>query len=308
MSIVINTDSVTSDPHWCHLFNQYAFYNLHKQEKSFYFSFKLKTDLIGVCHFTELEKGIYKSPYRGTFGSISFKADLDLSVKHECVELLIKYFNTLKAKKLIIVSEPFAHNAHHSGCLLNAYLVNDFVISNHEINYSLPVDGEPLIDKMMRNNKKRLTKCKREGFVFEQCFEMEDLKKVYAIIQENRKSKGFAISMTFEQIMQMYDVFKDSLYFFKASQNNVDVASSICIRLNPNVLYVFYWGDLLGFREYSPIAFIADGIYRFAQENNFKLLDAGVSSINGNPNFGLVNFKENLGFLASPKLTYTLDL
>lgn len=304
----MNINSVTRSPDWCDLFNQYAFYDLHKQENSFYFSFELKNNLIGVCHFTEIESGIYKSPYRGTFGNINFKPDLDLDVKYECVGLLIDYFKSLKAKKLIVVSEPFAHNQHESGCLFNIYLTCGFKVSNHEINHTLRIDGEPLIVKIRRNNKKRLSKCEREGFVFEQCFEFKDLEKVYALIKDNRESKGFGVSMTFEQIMQMYDVFRDSIYFFKASQNDVDVASAICIKLNPKVLYVFYWGDLLCFRQYSPIVFLANGIYKFAQENKFELLDAGVSSINGNPNFGLANFKENMGFSASPKLTYELSL
>ena len=40
---------------------------------------------------------------------------------------------------------------------------------------------------MMRNNKKRLNKCERENFVFEQVFSKPDIEEVYQTIKENRE-------------------------------------------------------------------------------------------------------------------------
>ena len=291
-------------PNWCDFFNQPRFYELHKTETSFYLSLLFEDKLIGVCHFTEIEPGYFRSPYRGTYGNISFKDDLNLKIKNNSVKDILIYLENLNAQKIEITSRPFSHNIHDESALLNIYLNEGFVISNQEINHSIIVDSKSLFDKMMRNNKKRLNKCERENFVFEQVFSEPEIEEVYQTIKENREGKGYKVSMTLEQILEMCNVFKDSVYFFKATRFGKCLASSVCVKLNNSVLYVFYWGDKQGFEQYSPVVFLANGIYNFAQQNQFRLIDAGTSSIKGIQNFGVAIFKENLGFTISPKLTY----
>ena len=308
MSVTIQNLIPTDVPNWCDLFNHPDFYNLHKTNSSFYLSFLLEGKLIGLCHFTEVEPGTYRSPYRGTYGNINFKEELDLQIKYNCVNELLAFFKTANAKKIEIVSEPFSHNLHNASALFNIYLSSNFIICNQEINHTLVVDEKPLIEKMMRNNKKRLNKCERENFVFEQVTSNEDIETVYQTIKENREGKGYKVSMSLEQILAMYKLFPGSIYFFKASQAANCAAASICMKLNNDTLYVFYWGDKQGFEQYSPVAYLANGIYKFAQQQNFKLIDAGTSSIKGQPNFGVATFKENLGFTTSPKLTYAKEI
>ncbi len=308
MSVTVQNVIPTKVPNWCDLFNHPNFYNLHKTNSSFYLSIFLEEKLIGLCHFTEVEPGLYRSPYRGTYGNISLKEDLDLQIKYSCVNELLIFFKTTNAKKIEIVSESFSHNLHNASSLFNIYLSKAFSICNQEINHTLVVDEKPLIEKMKRNNKKRLNKCERENFVFEQITSSSDIEQVYQTIKENREGKGYKVSMTLEQILEMYKVFPENIYFFKASQSGNSAAASVCIKLNINVLYVFYWGDKQGFEQYSPVAYLANGIYNFAQQQQFKLIDAGTSSIQGEPNFGVATFKENLGFTISPKLTFTKEI
>jgi hypothetical protein len=295
-------------PPWCDIFNHPLFYNLHKTKSSFYLSFFLEESLIGLCHFTEVEPGVYRSPFRGTYGNLSFKENLDLKLKYDCVDQLLLFAKSMKVKKVEIVSEPFSHNLQKASSFFNIYLNKSFSISNQEINHTLIVDEQLLIEKMMRNNKKRLNKCEREGFKFEKVSSASDIEIVYQTIQENREAKGYKVSMTLDQILKMYKVLPDKLYFFKATHLNTCAASSICIKLNNDVLYVFYWGNKQGFEQYSPVVYLANGIYRFAQQNQFKLIDAGTSSLHGEPNFGVATFKENLGFSISLKLTYSKEL
>ena len=44
-------------------------------------------------------------------------------------------------------------------------------------------------------------------------------------------------------------------------------------------------------------------LYDFAKEKNHRILDLGVSSVNGTPDFGLIHFKQALGLQPSLKLT-----
>lgn len=304
MSVIIRAIIPNQIPKWCDIFNHPDFFKLNRDKNSYYFSLFFDEKLIGLCHFTEIGLGYYRSPLRGTYGSISFKENLSLELKSNSVKKVISFLENLGVKKVEIVSRPFSHHVHDESSLLNIYLNQGFVISSHEINHSIKVDHNPFFEKMMRNNKKRFNKCKRANFVFEMVHSICEIGEVYQIIKENREGNGYKISMTIDQILKMYDTFNDSIYFFKTTYNGQCIASSMCIKLNNNVLYVFYWGDKQGYEQFSPVVFLANGIYDFAYQNKFKLIDVGTSSLKGRINFGLATFKQNLGFTISPKLTY----
>ncbi len=296
-------------PSWCSIFNTYSFFNLHKTINSYYFTLinTQSVECIGVCHFTEMADGVFKTPHRGTFGGFE--------MREYSIETIIFFVSQVEmllqkkgAKQIIITTPPFHHNETYSVFLFNVLLNRGYSIENHEINYDIPVDDKDLVAKMNYNNVKRYRKCLREGFTFEQVFTEKEFNEVYDIIALNRKHKGITITMTFDQVLTSQKLFPDNYYFFKVSHNNINVASSICLKLDNTVFYVFYWGDLPEYNHYSPISYLAKGIYDFAQQNNFKLLDAGISTANGQTNIGLMKFKSNLGFTESLKLSYNKHL
>jgi hypothetical protein len=306
MAIAITDQLPLQSYPWCDIFNTVAFYNLHKMPKSVYLSISDGDETIGCAHFTETEPGVFTSPYRGTYGGFDFKEGLSLENIEASVDLTINWLKAHHhAKTIVIKAPPSSHNPHISSLLFNTMLNKGFTIENHEIDFAILVDEMPLVYKMKRNNKKRFQKCEREGFEFAQETDPQKFEDIYKIIKQNRESKGYEVSMTFEQVMDMYRVFPDSIYFFKTGKGGENIAASICIRINNDVLYVFYWGDIPGYGEYSPIVFLASRIYGFAQYQGFTLIDGGTSSIYGRPNYGTAAFKENLGFEACLKLTYS---
>jgi hypothetical protein len=295
---------------WCDIFNSQEFYKLHQIENSFYLAClnQESNKVIGVCHFSEFEKGKYISPYRGTYGGFDMFG-FNLDELNYFVSQSERFLTEKGAKQITIVSPPFEHDPAKGTFLFNFFMNNGYSISNHEINHTILVNETSLVDKMNRNNKKRLKKCEREGFEFKQVTGKEESEEVYQIIVKNRLAKGKPITMTFDQIMDMNKAFPESLFFFKVTNRlHEAIASSICIRLNKKILYVFYWGDLTGYEQHSPIALIADGIYKFAQHNQYLIMDLGISTYKGELNSGLIKFKENLGFEPSLKLTYSKNL
>ena len=305
MSILIHTELPASSPEWCDIFNSTAYFELYKTERSFYFSFSDENTVIGCVHCTETEPGVYKSPYRGTYGSFDFIEDIALEAIEDCIIKTCNYMHgTLNAKKIIIISPPFAHNLQKSSYIFNTLLNLGFEIVTHDIDYSIAVDDISIVDKMKRNNKKRYNKCLKEGFKFDKISDKNEYADVYNVIKANRDSKGYHLSMTFEQIMDLYTSLPDNVHFFKVKKDNQLAAAALCIKLNSDILYVFYWGHLPGFEQYSPVAFLANGIYEYAKTNEFNRIDIGTSSLNGQPIYGTITFKENLGFTSSIKLTY----
>jgi len=83
------------------------------------------------------------------------------------------------------------------------------------------------------------------------------------------------------------------------------IAASICIAVDKTVFYVFYWGEIDGYQNPSPIPFLAQGLYSYCQKEGFKLMDVGTATVEGNPNHGLIRFKRSLGLGESLKLTFS---
>ena len=295
-------------PDWIDLFNLPDFFELHKIEASLYISIKYKGRLVGVCHFTETGHGNVRSPFKGTYGGISLSSDLSFQSIQESVICVIDYLRKKNFRSVEIVTEPFSHNLHKSSVILSVLLKLGFFIDNYEVNHSIAIDGNSLVSKMMRNNRKRYNKCLNAEYRFDEAYSEKDKHEVYNLIRENRESNGYVISMSFKQILDMDARFVDRLHFFRVFYEEKLVASSVCIKISSDVLYVFYWADKKGYETFSPVVFLASGIYAFAQRSEFKILDIGTSSLMGLPNLGLIGFKENLGFRVSPKLTYKINL
>ncbi|GAA4465509.1 hypothetical protein GCM10023093_17850 [Nemorincola caseinilytica] len=306
MGIEVRTDILPPPQHEGDIFNTMAFFGLYKKPGSVFLLLYRDGGYAGHVHFTDIAPHVFKSPYRGTYGGFEFAEGTPPDVAKECIEAACSYLQQQHgARKIIITTAPFAHSVHRSSWHYHLYMNCGFAVQGQEINHALVVDDTPILEKMMRNNRKRYNKCQREGFGFVQVTEPEQFADIYNVIHANRDARGYTVSMTLEQIMDLYRVFPQRLFFFKVTGGEGDAASAICIRLSSSVLYVFYWGHTPGFEQYSPVAYLAGGIYDFARQQGYSLIDAGTSSLDGVPNFGLAAFKENLGFTASLKLTYS---
>lgn len=307
-TVQLHTDA--ADVQGVDFFNTAAYFRFHAKDAPAWYFRLVDTEKgtpLCVAHFTQKEPGFFRSPLRGTYGGIEVLGG-DVSAIDVFVAQVEEHLRTAGAKTVELALAPFAHNPNRSALVLNVLLRHGYTIVRQDINYHLPVDAEPLLEKMERNNKKRVRKCQREGCVFSQCTSEAEFAQVYDVIRQNRQSKGFPVTMDFEHLMTMKKMFPDVWQFFATRRGDTMIASSVCIRIHPNVLYVFYWGDLPSEHAYSPVAFHAENLYRYCQQEKIGILDIGTSTDSGVPNVGLMTFKSRLGCQLSPKLVMSKTL
>jgi hypothetical protein len=306
---IIEKHSGFEAPEWVDIFNTYAFFSLHQSgRRSKYFVWCSEGNPIeAIVHITEQSNSHFKSPIRGTYAGIQLRLP-NIQLLEKVIEDLEFELHKLNALSLSLAMRPFSHDNTFASLYFNTLLRFGYTISAHELNYTVQIDSSSLVSRMQRNNQKRWRKCDREGFTIREESDYDGYKLAYTTIAENRASKGYPISMSFEAVWEMKKLFPEKVFFFTCNAHNTTVAAAICIALNTKVLYVFYWGDKPGFEQYSPIAYLAAGIYDFAFKNSFSQLDAGISTEGGIPNPGLMRFKSALGFDPSLKLTFTKKL
>lgn len=291
------------------LFNRADYFRLHaSNDGDVYFQLVNKKNMhvdAALCFF-QCGDGEYMSPARGTFGGLSANGGLDIQSCDFFYASVLAYLRDHGARKIEIKCQPCGHDPAKFSIEANILLRNHFIIESQDLNYDMEINDAPFMERVAYNNVKRIRKCERSGMIAES-LELSNYQSVYDVIKKNRARRGFSISMSSEQIRDMIDKFPHHMHLFvvysseeKASIN----AAAICISLSNDILYVFYWGDAADMEKYSPIALLAKKIYEFSQHHGYRILDAGTSTVEGEPNYGLVAFKRGLGFNESLKLTF----
>ncbi|SDQ16411.1 hypothetical protein SAMN05443245_0172 [Paraburkholderia fungorum] len=292
-----------------HLFNEPDYFRLHSgSPHDAYVQLIRRSDakVYATVAFFELDDGVMASPKRGTFGGLSLNHALEFEALDTFFSTLVTHLTREGARVVRVRCAPASHEPAVFASLLNLLLRHRFELTAHELNYDLHVDDSAFVERIDYGNAKRLRKATREGFIAENVGH-ERFDDVYRVIELSRARLGVRVSMSAAQLRQMIALFPDRMHLFAVFRDDTRsemVAASVCIALTGSIFYVFYWGDIDGVSVFSPIVLLASAIYGFCQQGGYRVLDAGISTLDGEPNYGLIRFKRNLGFQESAKLDF----
>lgn len=265
---------------------------------------KKKIALAGI-HF-HLSNGIASSPYRSPFGSVDSSPDLEPSVLFRFLQFIESDLRKSGAKTIVIKNPPTLYNPELQ-TLLQVFLSNlDYHILTAEPGAIFKVDmsGEDL----SANWEKPKIKQAHDKDLELRHEEIDKLKVVYDFVHNCRVQKGYPSSMTFDDLQRTVNNFPDRFLLSSVCRQGVMVAASICVRCNQQVLYHFYSDHNTSDKSTNPTVFLIRSLYQYCFENGIALFDLGTSSLDGIPNFGLLNFKLGLGTSATTKFTFQKDL
>ena len=295
-----------------YLFNESDYFHLHATAANDIYAQLVRVSdskVHATIAFYEDEGRVFSSPKRGTFGGLGLNQPLDLHIVERFLVTIVDYLKSLGARAIHIKCAPLSHDLALSSIVSNIMLRHGATLCGHELNYDLHVDSRPFLERIDYSNVKRIRKCLRMGFVTEE-ISTANFADAYDVIRENRERHGYPISMTMAQLAEMVALFPGRLHLFAAYPDPLKsriVAASVCLALTPTILYVFHWGDTADMGAYSPIALLASRTYEFCQRDGYELLDVGTSTLHSKPNLGLINFKRNLGFSESLKLSFAIQ-
>jgi hypothetical protein len=293
---------------WGSIFNTADFFKLHRDEGGRAFYYQLcagdPSEPVGVAHFTEVVPGHFRSPRRGTFGGFEFGRDLRLETLEAFFDSVEGDLTARGARKIEIRDSPAIFEPGKSALLANVLHRRGYTPITPDLDYFLLINNEPLWEKLRPSRRQRIYRCRREGVTARALETTTALAHAYEVIVHNRKHRGFPVSMSFESLERMRETFPSRLFAFGAFKEGCMIASSICLEVNSSVFYVFYWGDLPGYEKLSPVTLLAEIIYDFARARGFKLIDFGTATKDGEPIYGLINFKREIGGFPSVKPGY----
>ncbi|HGY3366771.1 GNAT family N-acetyltransferase [Citrobacter freundii] len=246
------------------------------------------------------------SPITGAFSDFYL---INERVALKKIDYFLSYIESYLAKnynfkKLTYKFPPELYNEDNNNYLLNAMFNRGWKVNSIDLNYHLNIINEDYFRRKLSSSKRReLNRITREETSFTRVIEHNEIRSAYEVIKANRESQGYPMTMSWDGLYSLYLAMPDDVYFFSLKKDNLILASSVCLKINDEHLYVFYWGENPEFRKLSPIVKLAEQLYLLCIDEGFKTLDIGISTENSSVNQGLIDFKTNIGCELTKKIS-----
>lgn len=259
------------------------------------------------CHIHfHISDGKAISPYRATFGSFQCKSSLNGSVFFDFVQYVLSSLRERGVSTVVIKNPPDGYCSGYSAIHHTILFNLGFQVQSSEI-ASLLTIKHVYEEGLNTWEKRKLKQCRKADLKFS-VVPANRLKDIYSFIRGCRERKKYHLSIEWETLERLANTFPTKIFLFEVCQLSELIAASICIDIGNGVLYNFHSAHHERFDHLSPVVFLLEGIYNFAMERQYHLLDLGTSALDNKPNFSLLDFKLGLGASASMKLTLSKTL
>jgi len=272
---------------------------------SFYILQKKKKLIIAGIHFHVLES-VASSPYRSPFGSVESTSTVQPDILYQFLEFIESTFRRNGIEKIVIKNPPQIYNPSLHVLVQNFLLTQQYQIINAEISAVFTVDVP--FQELSKSWEKKKRKQAADQRLRKQYDTPDQLEEIYHFILARRQQKGYLSSMSLADLEKTVQSFPHRFLLTSVYQHDKRVAASISVKSSTDVLYHFYSDHIQTDDPVNPTVFLIGELYQYALDNKIALLDLGTSSLDGLPNFGLLNFKLRLGAKPSPKLTFAKTL
>lgn len=145
--------------------------------------------------------------------------------------------------------------------------------------------NRPFEEGVSRGQLRCITEAKRAGLHFG----IADVYSTYAIIADNRMSKGRSYGMRLMDCIELRRSGK--AICFDVYSPMAHVAAAFCVFVKPDVCYISGWSHIDGILPFSPIPFLCAKIFEWCKNSSIDTLDIGIAD---EPS--LVEFKRRLAF------------
>ncbi|GAB3167993.1 hypothetical protein GCM10027291_15860 [Telluribacter humicola] len=132
---------------------------------------------------------------------------------------------------------------------------------------------------------------------------------VYTFINKSRQEQGYPLTLPREKLLDLLNLFPAEVLVFGVYDGEIIAALTVAIQVSRDIIYNFLPADNLQYRTYSPTVMLNEALYHYCQQEGVKIVDLGISlDHHGQPKPSLARFKERLGGISSPKITYSKEL
>ncbi|MGN6616051.1 MAG: hypothetical protein ACTHJ5_02635 [Ilyomonas sp.] len=272
-----------------------------------YLAFKTKKFRLGLIGGIIDNKFI--SPFSAPFGGFSYtNEDVSLELIDEAIDLFLNYCCANSISEVHITLPPLFYGESFISKLTNSLFRKGFFIGKVDLNYSIHLEKEAgsYTDSLHYNARKNLNIALAKDFNLRKCLTFSEKELAFEIIKENRKTKGYPLRMTFNDVSKTIEII-DADFFLVDFEKEV-VAAAMVFHVAKGIVQVVYWGDLPEYGSNKTMNFLSYSIVEHYCSTQIKIVDIGPSTEDSIPNYGLCDFKESIGCKVFPKMSWAIEL
>lgn len=148
----------------------------------------------------------------------------------------------------------------------------------------------------------------RSGMEFGAAEAAEEWAECYNLLVDTRRRRGAQLRISCEYVLGMRELFGDRIAMHRLTQAGELAGAALVYRVTPHCDYVVAWGDDLRHRHDKVINVMAYRLMCSAIAARIRVIDLGISSVDGVPDDGLVQFKRSIGAVTGMRLNLLLPL
>ena len=260
-------------------------------------------DKVHIGLVAGIKDGVLKAPFSAPFGGFHCKGEnIYTSVIESFLQDLIGYAQAENIREIDITLAPDIYYPRSNAKVVNAMTRLGFQMQLPEIFNCVNLLS---FHSIYTHNASRTyyNQAVNKHLIFCDAITLQEKETVYNIIVENRARMGRPIYMSFDNIMKTSSIFPTD-FFQVLSADGTVVAGAIMYRAHEEIVYALFWGDAPEGRGNRAMDFLIFNLWNHYKSAGFKYIDLGISTEAGNPNEGLLRFKETHECVSSLRYTF----
>jgi hypothetical protein len=245
-----------------------------------------------------------KSPFSAPFGGFHFRyEEIDIGEIDVFIDLLKSYIIERGLDMAEITLPPDIYNPTINAKVISSFLRSGFKMSIPEITHWVELEHFNGVYSS-ESARTKYNQAVRNGLSFNPVTDSDSMSSAYEIIRENRTRLGRPIYMTFENLIDVSELWPVDFFQVTDNKDNI-VAAAILYRGHPSIVQAIFWGDNEGGRCLRAMDYCLLNLWNHYKKLGFSIVDISTSTEWGVPNQGLLRFKENHEAKTSLRFTFS---
>ncbi len=252
-------------------------------------------------------EGSLSSPFSAPFGGFHYSHEyLTYEAIYSFVENLKAYVTSNNYKDINITLPPDIYQKNTNAKFINAFIKAGYDMQTPDITNWINLhefDGTWIYAKVGNRCRRAL----RNNLYFETANDNDSKQEAYTLIKNNRLGQNRPIHMSFEDLINVEEAIPVD-YFVVREDNGNCVGAAVLYRGQDKIAQGIFMGDDLEKRDLGTIDFLYLNLYNYYKDLNYKYIDFGTSSQDGDANSGLTRFKEIHNCETSLRYTFSWNI
>jgi len=299
------------------IFQKHAFLDYHPVDRFddhhliFWVGEEPRVLLTGAVREVDGKRALVSYP-GASYGGLVYPAGLSFNAAGHIATTLIRYAKSENFEKVILTHPPSFYS-NWPGDIITFHLIkNGFTYLKREITQTIPIhypDGD-IFKTLCNKTRTAVRKATKSDLRIDEDVELSDanLEIFYPLLTDNRSRLGVIPTHSLEELKRLRDLVGDKLSLSIVYYGDIPAAGILNFVCNSRVLLIFYVCHDWDYQEHRPVPLLIYNTMQWAYRHGFRYLDFGTSTLNMDPNLGLIKFKENFGSLGYFRDTLSLDL